>query len=76
MYGIKENSPKTPKANCFDHDLQSIINAFAEVEHAVDTSSIKHCFRLWVNLNMMLSALGLSLLSSSGPLRRQKPSQR
>ena len=46
MYGIKENPLKAPKANHLDHALQCIVNAFAEVEHAVDTSSIKDCFIL------------------------------
>ena len=46
MYGIKESPPKTSKANHLDHDLQCIVNAFAEVEHTVDTSSIRDCFRL------------------------------
>ena len=46
MYGIKESPPKTSKAVRLDHDLQCIVNAFAEVEHTVNISSIKDCFRL------------------------------
>ena len=46
MYGIKESPPKTSKADRLDHDLQCIVIAFAEVEHTVDISSIKDCFRL------------------------------
>ena len=46
MYGIKESLPKTSKANRLYHDSQCIVNAFAEVELTVDTSSIRDCFQL------------------------------